>query len=580
MDLFFSIFGFFIAWDLKSLLLFVVVFIITADYIKNRRPVGFPPGPGGLPVVGNIFTWDQSRPHEKLMELARTHGDVYSLRFGQKWIVVLNGFEALKEGLVTKRDSMVDRPQLALQDEITGGLGVIFSNGNIWKQQRRFALSTLKYFGFGKKSLEPVILDEFRHCAQEFRGYKGKPVNPHLIINNTVSNIICCLVFGHRFEYGDERFMKLMLLFAKALEIESSIWSQLYNSFPLLMRLLPGPHQALKQIWNDVKNFIKEELNQHKKNWDPAERRDYIDCYLQEIQTNKEQEYNTFDEENLIMCVLDLFVAGSETTSNALRWAFLYMAKYPEIQEKVQAEIDRVIGQSGQPSMEDRANLPYTDAVIHEVLRMGNIVPLALPHSTNKEVQLGGYTIPTGVLIIPNLASVLFDKKEWGTPLTFNPGHFLNEEGKFAKKEAFLPFSAGKRLCLGENLARMELFLFFTSFMQHFTFSMPAGVKAGLEKTEQIFCEAWEEVNQQLPPCQSQLQLSPWLERLQSHDNSSAGCCTALPSSYVAQSLQNFSDLQTGFSEGSSMLLHDTGQTTCSPVHASVYPWFLKFCVQ
>ncbi|MEQ2241509.1 hypothetical protein ILYODFUR_026058 [Ilyodon furcidens] len=360
-------------------------------------------------------------------------------------------------------------------------VGVIFSNGNIWKQQRRFALSTLKYLGFGKKSLEPVILDEFRHCAQEFRGYKGKPMNPHLIINNTVSNIICHLVFGHRFEYGDERFIKLMLLFGKALEIESSIWSQLYNSFPLLMRLLPGPHQTLKQIWNDVKTFIKEELNQHKKNWDPAECRDYIDCYLQEIQTNKEQEYNTFDEENLIMCVLDLFVAGSETTSNTLRWAFLYMAKYPEIQEKVQAEIDRVIGQSEQPSMEDRVNLPYTDAVIHEVLRMGNIAPLALPHSTNKEVQLGGYTIPTGVLIIPNLASVLFDKKEWGTPLTFNPGHFLNEEGKFAKKAAFIPFSAGKRLCLGENLARMELFLFFTSFMKHFTFSMPAGVKAVMD---------------------------------------------------------------------------------------------------
>ncbi|XP_054908575.1 cytochrome P450 2J6-like [Poeciliopsis prolifica] len=481
MNLFLSIFGLFVDWDLKSLLLFAVVFIITADYVKNRRPLGFPPGPRALPIVGNIFTWDQSRPHEKLIELARTYGDVYSLRFGQKWAVVLNGLDAMKEGLVVNGDSMVDRPELALQDEIGGGLGVIFSNGNIWKQQRRFALSTLKYFGFGKKSLEPVILDEFRHCAKEIRGYKGKPVNPHLIINNAVSNIICQLVFGHRFEYGDEKFMKLMLMFDKAVQIEGSIWAQLYNSFTLLMRLLPGPHQTVKQIWDDVKKFIREELNQHKKNWDPSNSKDYIDCYLQEIETNKAQNDNTFDEENLIMCVLDLFVAGSETTSTTLRWAFLYMAKYPEIQEKVQAEIDRVIGQSRQPSMEDRANLPYTDAVIHEILRMSNIVPLALPHSTNKEVRLGGYTVPKEILIIPNLASVLFDRKEWETPFTFNPAHFLNEEGKFAKKTAFIPFSAGKRLCLGENLARMELFLFFTSFMQHFTFSMPAGVKVVMD---------------------------------------------------------------------------------------------------
>ncbi|XP_038126747.1 cytochrome P450 2J6-like [Cyprinodon tularosa] len=481
MDLLFSIFSFFVDWDLKSLLLFVVVFIITADLVKNRRPVGFPPGPRALPIVGNIFTWDQSRPHEKLMELARTYGDVFSLRFGQKWSVVLNGFDTIKEALLTKGDSMVDRPKLALQEEVTGGLGIIFSNGDIWKQQRRFALSTLKYFGFGKKSLEHVILDEFRHCAEEFRAYKEKPVNPHLIINNAVSNIICHLVFGHRFEYGDEKFRKLMLLFDKALQIEASIWAQLYNSFPLLMRLLPGPHQTVKQIWGDVKSFIREELNQHKENWDPTERRDYIDCYLQEIQMNEGQEGNTFDEENLIMCVLDLFVAGSETTSTTLRWSFLYMAKYPEIQENVQAEIDRVIGQSKQPSMEDRANLPYTDAVIHEILRMGNIAPLALPHSTNKEVQLGGYTIPKGILIVPNLASVLFDKKEWETPLEFKPGHFLNEEGKFEKRAAFIPFSAGKRLCLGENLARVELFLFFTSFMQHFTFSMPAGVEAVMD---------------------------------------------------------------------------------------------------
>ncbi|XP_039668100.1 cytochrome P450 2K6-like isoform X2 [Perca fluviatilis] len=134
---------------------------------------------------------------------------------------------------------------------------------------------------------------------------------------------------------------------------------------------------------------------------------------------------------------------------------------------KVQAEIDRVIGQSRQPSMEDRANLPYTDAVLHEIQRFGNIVPLSLPRVTNRDIQLGGYTIP----------KVLFDKNEWETPDTFNPGHFLNEEGKFVKRAAFIPFSTGKRACLGESLAKMHLFLFFTSFMQHFTFSMPAGVK-------------------------------------------------------------------------------------------------------
>ncbi|KAM9384581.1 cytochrome P450 2J6-like [Pholidichthys leucotaenia] len=481
MDSLISLLSSYIYWDFKSLLLFTAVFIITADYIKNRQPAGFPPGPWGLPIVGNLFSLDYSRAHENMIQLSEKYGNVFSLRMGQRWNVVLNGIEILKEALVTQGGIVEERPRLPLREERTHGLGIILSSGLIWKQQRRFALSTLKYFGFGKRSLEPVIVDEFTHCAKDFRNYKGKPFNPHITLHNAVSNIICSLVFGHRFEYGDKKFIKLMQLLGQSIQIQGSIWAQLYNSFPQLMKYLPGTHEIVKKNFNDVKAFIGEEMNEHRKTWDPSDSRDYIDCYLNEIQTNKGQNGSTFSEENLIVCVLDLFVAGSETTSTTLRWAFLYMAKYPEIQEKVQAEIDREIGQSRPPSMEDRAKLPYTDAVIHEVQRMGNIVPLSLPHVTNREVQLGGYTIPKGVEIIPNLTSVLFDKNEWETPHTFNPKHFLNEEGKFVKRAAFIPFSAGKRICLGENLARMELFLFFTSFMQHFTFSMPAGVKPVLD---------------------------------------------------------------------------------------------------
>ncbi|TKS74525.1 Cytochrome P450 2J2 [Collichthys lucidus] len=414
-------------WDVKGLLLFLIIFILTADYIKNRRPANFPPGPRSFPIVGSIFSLDHNRTHEIFTQLSGSYGDVFSLRLGQKRIVVLNKFKVIKEGLVNHGDSLSDRPDLPITQDTTYGL--------------------------------------------------GKPFGPHLIMNNVVSNIICFLVFGHRFEYSDKKFKRLMELFGQSLEIEGSIWVQLYNSFPVLMRRLPGPHQTVVNNWTYVKDFIKEELKQHKQNWDSSDPRDYIDCYLNEIQNTKGQESSTFDEVGLIMSVLDLFVAGSETTSTTLRWAFLYMAKYPEIQEKVQAEIDKVIGQSRQPSMEDRAILPYTDAVLHEIQRIGNIVPLSLPHIANKEIELSGYTIPKGVAVVPNLTSVLFDKDEWETPHTFNPGHFLDKDGNFVKPTAFIPFSAGKRVCLGESLAKMELFLFFTSFMQQFTFSMPPGVK-------------------------------------------------------------------------------------------------------
>ncbi|XP_059196416.1 cytochrome P450 2J2-like [Centropristis striata] len=479
MDSVFSFFGSYVDWDVKSLLLFTTVFILTADFIKNRQPNSFPPGPWALPILGNIFTLDYTRNHEFLTQLAGKYGNVYSLRIGQAWLVVLNKFDILKEALVNQRDSVVDRPPLPLVLDLTDGLGILLRSGHAWKVHRRFALSTLRNFGLGKKAAEDVILDEFTHIAKAFNSYKGKPFNPHILINNAVSNIISYLVFGHRYDYSNEKFQKLIMVFGEGLRIQTSIWSQFYNTFPFLMRRLPGPHQTVQHMWKDVKDFIREAIREHKQNWDPSDQRDYIDSFLNEM--GKGPADDDFDEENLVMCVLDLFAAGTETSSTTLRWAFLYMAKHPEIQEKVQAEIDSVIGQSRQPSMEDRAKMPYTDAVIHEVQRIGNIVPLALPHYTTKDMQLGGYTIPKGVTIIPNLTSVLFDKTEWETPDTFNPGHFLNKEGKFVKPAAFIPFSAGKRLCPGESLAKMELFLFFTSFMQHFTFSMPAGVKPDMD---------------------------------------------------------------------------------------------------
>ncbi|XP_062871716.1 cytochrome P450 2J6-like [Trichomycterus rosablanca] len=467
--------------DLQSLLIFILVFLVFGDYVKHRRPRGFPPAPPGMPFFGNIFSFNFKKAHLDLTQLAMHYGDVYSLRLAQKWTVVLNGYKTVKEALVTQGDSMADRPDSVINEKICHHLGLITSNGPLWKQQRRFALSTLKYFGVGKKSLESAILDEFTYLYRDISKKNGKPFDPYLITNYGVANIICSLVFGHRFEYTDPTFKLMMQIFYESLEIEASIWAQLYNSFPMVMELVPGPHKKILKDWETVKEFVRREIKQHKEDRDPETPRDYIDCYLTEIEKNNADPSGEFKEDNLVMCALDLFVAGSETTSTTLRWAFLYMAKYPEVQEKVQAEIERVIGQSRQPSVEDRVEMPYTDAVLHEIQRIGNIAPLSLPRITTRTVQIGKYTIPKGIEIIPNLTSVMFDKSEWETPNTFNPQHFLDKDGKFVKRAAFIPFSAGKRVCLGENLARMELFLFFTSFLQRFSFSMPAGVKVNMQ---------------------------------------------------------------------------------------------------
>uniref|UniRef100_A0A4W3H233 Cytochrome P450 2K1-like n=1 Tax=Callorhinchus milii TaxID=7868 RepID=A0A4W3H233_CALMI len=166
-------------------------------------------------------------------------------------------------------------------------------------------------------------------------------------------------------------------------------------------------------------------------------------------------------ELNLVMTTRDLFIAGMETTSTTLRWAILLMMKFPEFQQKVHEEIDQVIGTDRHPRLEDRKAMPFTDAVIHETQRFGNIVPLNLPHATTADTNFRGYFIPKVIAIMIIIIIRIA---------------FLTASYGFRKRDAFMPFSAGRRACAGESLAKAELFLFFSTLMQRFRFQPPPGV--------------------------------------------------------------------------------------------------------
>ncbi|RXN24170.1 cytochrome P450 2K1-like protein [Labeo rohita] len=246
--------------------------------------------------------------------------------------------------------------------------------------------------------------------------------------------------------------------------------------FPFLGPWLKNWRLLMKHLALDIKE-ISELVSGLRETLNPQDLRGFVDSFLVRMQNAEEsgEKNSLFNQQNLIFSVGNLFAAGTDTTSTALRWGLLLMAKYPHIQDRVQKEIDQVIG-GRQPVTEDRKNLPYTDAVIHETQRFADIVPMSIPHKTSCDVHFNGYFIKKGTCIFPLLMSVLYDEDEWETPHTFNPEHFLDKQGRFVKKDAFLPFSAGRRACLGESLARMELFLFFTSLLQHFRFTPPPGV--------------------------------------------------------------------------------------------------------
>ncbi|XP_058513237.1 cytochrome P450 2J1-like isoform X1 [Ochotona princeps] len=462
----------------RTLLLGIVAFLFFADFLKKRRPKNYPPGPWRLPFVGNLFSFKVEQLSVQIQEMVKKYGNVIRLELGDMSMVILTGLPLIKEALVHMENNFLDRPLYPIREHVFKKNGLIMSSGLVWKEQRRFALMTLRNFGLGKKSLEERIQEEAQHLNEEMEKEGGQPFDTHFKINNAVSNIICSITFGERFEYHDSQFQELLKLLHDVIHLEPTFQCQLYNVFPSIMKFIPGPHQTLFSNWERLELFVSHMIENHKKDWNPEEPRDFIDAYLKEM--TMANTTSSFTEQNLICCTLDLFFAGTETTSSTLRWGLLYMALYPEVQEKVHAEIDSVIGRWQQPSMAFRESLPYTNAVIHEIQRMGNVVPLNVPREVTVDTNLAGYHLPKGTLVMTNLTALHKDPKEWATPDTFNPEHFL-ENGQFKKKDSFLPFSIGKRACLGEQLAKTELFIFFTSLMQKFTFRPPSNEKLSLK---------------------------------------------------------------------------------------------------
>ncbi|XP_048361675.1 cytochrome P450 2J2-like isoform X1 [Sphaerodactylus townsendi] len=325
--------------------------------------------------------------------------------------------------------------------------------------------------------MERQIEEEANQLVETFVHAKGQPLDPASYIRNSVTNVISAVTFGHLFSVEDKEFLQIVEAVQIILKFSASIVYVLYELFPRLMNHLPGPHKKAFSCLAVMNSFAKKEIEKHKENQAWHDPQDFIDFYLHQMEKSKKDPASTYNEENLVQCIIDLFIAGSDTTANTLHWALLFMANHPDIQEKVHKEIKDVLGSVQSLSYQDKKKLPYTNAVIQEVQRAQYILLFGVSRQCAKDVNMFHFLIPKGTFVIPDIYSVLHDPIHWETPEAFNPNHFLDKDGLFVENEAFLPFGAGARICPGEQLARIELFIFFTSLMRAFKFQLPDGVK-------------------------------------------------------------------------------------------------------
>ncbi|XP_008852267.1 cytochrome P450 2F2 [Nannospalax galili] len=428
-----------------------------------------PPGPKPLPILGNLLQLRSQDLLTSLTKLSKEYGSVYTVYLGPRRVVVLSGYQTVKEALVDKGEEFSGRGSYPVFFNFTKGNGLAFSNGDRWKVLRRWSIQILRNFGMGKKSIENQILEESSFLLEVLRNTEGKPFDPVFTLSRSVSNIICSVIFGRRFDYEDDRLLTIITFINDNFKIMSSPWGEMYNIFPNLLDWVPGPHRRLFQNYAGMKDLIARSIREHQDSLDPNSPRDFIDCFLIKMAQEKQDPLSHFQMDTLLMTTHNLLFGGTETVGTTLRHTFLILMKYPKIQARVQEEIDRVVGRSRSPTLEDRVSMPYTDAVIHEAQRFADIVPMNLPHRVIRDTPFRGFLIPKDTDVITLLNTVHYDPSQFKTPKEFNPEHFLDANQSFKKSPAFMPFSAGRRLCLGEPLARMELFLFLSSILQNFT---------------------------------------------------------------------------------------------------------------
>jgi len=448
---------------------------------RVRLSASFPPGPAPLPILGNLHQvgFDLKAAFD---DWRRRFGPVVGFRLGSQLSIVISDFDLLNEAF--KDDRFCGRPSnlqeifaaffssgAAAAERSTGG--IVFSHGEFWREQRKFAMKTLKDFGVGKSNLQTVINEEVGKLVEELREEVGRPVDLRLRTNLAVVNSLWQILNGER---SDLKNPKMRRVFKATTEfIVSNSLSGPVMIMPWLRHLpyFSGQFEAARRSPQEMREVTSASIQAHVETYQEDHQRDFLDCYIKKMRETTDTSssfYGARGEGNIQRTLMDLFGAGSETTSSILYFAFNYLVRYPEMQARVHAEIDTVIG-SRAPLLEDRVAMPYTDAVIHEVLRHSCIV-YTTPHATTEEVVLGGtgYVLPAGTAVYANVWWIMNDPAHWEQPEAFRPERFLDAEGRFRKNERCIPFLIGKRYCLGQQLAQHELFLFLTGLLQKFSF--------------------------------------------------------------------------------------------------------------
>ncbi|XP_040292368.1 steroid 17-alpha-hydroxylase/17,20 lyase-like [Bufo bufo] len=474
-----------IVWLGGALLLAFGLILISAWRweLRSHGDVKYPKSLPSLPFIGSLLhLGNHLPPHILFCNLQKKYGSLYSFKMGSHYVVIVNNHEDAREVLLKKGKTFAGRPRTVTTDILTrDGKDIAFADYSpTWKFHRKLVHSALCMFGEGTFAIEQIISREAASLCQSLTTFQTSPLDMAPELARAVTNVVCSLCFNTRYSKGDEEF-QTMLRYSKGI-VDTVAKDSLVDIFPWLQIFPNKDLDLLKESVTTRDQLLLKKLKEHEEAFCSETVNDLLDALLKaklSMENNNSNISNDvgLTEDHILMTVGDIFGAGVETTCTVMKWAIAYLLHYPEVQKKIQEEMDAKVGFGRCPLLSDKKILHYLEATIAEVLRIRPVSPLLIPHVAMKDTSIGEYTIPKDTRVVVNLWSMHHDEKEWVHPGDFNPDRFMDENGHrmYSPSQSYLPFGAGIRVCLGEALAKMEVFLFLSWILQRFTLEIPEG---------------------------------------------------------------------------------------------------------
>ncbi|KAI0031951.1 cytochrome P450 [Vararia minispora EC-137] len=435
-------------------------------YFSRRSSLPLPPGPRRLPIIGNLLDIPKVYPWIKYSEWAKKYGDVISLSVFGHTMIILNTHEAIKNVVLARSTKFSGRPHVQyadMADWSTSNLSVMSATRE-WADRYRIMNN---YF-------RPKAIQRYRQVQTEKLVSMMKRVikDPNNVQNDTrkyAAAFIMDVVYGFDVETGSQHLVQINEDFQKYsyLLLPGAL---IVNSLPILGRLPPWMlghefatlvekgREAWRRVREDPFNWVKAGIK------GGTAKESLVRTSLADL-----AEGDANAERVISDAFGNVFSAGVDTSYGTIRNALLQMALQPSIQVKAQEELDRVVGSERLPNFDDRANLPYIQAILMEALRWEPLIPLGIPHKTEEDVFLDDFYIPKGAMVIGNTGAILTDPARYPDPGAFKPERHLSADGQVVDDPLIdYAFGFGTRRCPGRHFFDMTTWLYLATILTFF----------------------------------------------------------------------------------------------------------------